>query len=38
MDDIIEERRELRAGLDNVIHYPTEIPDSDLPVGPSTVS
>ena len=28
MDDIIEERRELRAGLDdNVVHYPAEIPD-----------
>ena len=39
MDDIVEERRELRAGLDdNVVHYPAEIPDPDLPAGPSTVS
>jgi len=39
MGDIVEERRELWAGLDdNVIHYPAEIPDPDLPAGPSTVS
>ena len=39
MDDIVEERWELRAGLDdNVVHYPAEVPNPDLPAGPSTVS
>ena len=39
MNDTVEERRELWVGLDdNVVHYPAEIPDPDLLVGPSTVS
>ena len=39
MDDIVEQRWKLRAGLDdNIVHYPTEIPDPDLLAGPSMVS
>jgi hypothetical protein len=38
MDDIIEERRELPEDFDNLEHYPSEVPNPDLQVGPSTVS
>jgi hypothetical protein len=39
MDDIVEERQELREELDdNVVHYPAEVPNPDLPAGPPTVS
>jgi hypothetical protein len=39
MDDIVEERRELREDLDdNMVHYPAEVPNPDLSAGPSTVS
>jgi len=34
IDDIVEECRELWVGLDNnVVHYPAEIADPDLPAG-----
>ena len=39
MDDIVEERRELREDLDdNIVHYRAEVPNPDLLAGPSTVS
>jgi hypothetical protein len=39
MDDIAEERRELREELDdNIVQYPTEVPNPDLLAGPPTVS
>lgn len=39
MDDIVEERRELREDLDeNMVHYPAEAPDPDLPAESITVS
>jgi hypothetical protein len=39
VDDIIEERQELREDLDdNMVHYPPEVLITDLPAGPSTVS
>ena len=39
MDDIVEERRELREDLDdNIVNYPAEVANPGLPAGPSTVS
>src|SRR5260221_12781046 len=39
MDDIVEERRELREELDdNIVQYPTEVPNPNLLAGPPTVS